>query len=77
MMKEVDAFAKQKVERFNENLKLSKQLEAIQDELKELGYEEKVHQVEKNKEFGGACSNMVSNRFLSKNSLFKQLFLVH
>ena len=74
IIKEVEAFAKQKVERFNENLKLSKQLEEVQDELKELGYEEKVHQIEKNKEFGGACSNMVSNRFLSKNSL---LFLVH
>ena len=70
-------FSNEKEDHCNEILKLSDQLKEVQNKLKLFGYEENVRQVEKSKEYGGACSRAVSNRFLSNSVVIKQFFLIH
>ena len=58
-MKEAAKFSKRSEERSRKDSELNTKLEEVRDELEKLGYKEKVHQTEKNKEFCEVPSMMV------------------
>ena len=58
-MKEAEKFSKHSEKRSMKDSELNKQLEEVQNELKKLGYKEKVYQTEKKEEFGGVPYTMV------------------
>ena len=59
MNKEIDIFTRNEELRKTRKIEFNEQLKEVEDELNKLSYEEKVHQTDKNKEFGGVHLRMV------------------
>ena len=59
MNKEKDIFTRDEELRKTRKIEFNDQLKKVDDELKKLSYEEKVHQTDKNKEFVGVHLRMV------------------
>ena len=77
MRTEIGKFASNKLEHSKKYKELNKQLTNVQNKLDELKNNgESVCQVEKSKEFGGACSTMVNKRLFFANLTCETLILL-
>ena len=70
MNKEIEIFARNEEMRKTRKIDFNKQLNKVHDELKKQSYEEKIHQTDKNQEFGGVhlrivgCEKILVTQFL-------------